>query len=151
MVAASSSSTSTSPSVSPTPPSAPPKYPPPGCITTFDPPVYLRSINITGEIPNDLWRVECEGEPDCQFTLTNSVLTTLDGKTRYITCDNYIAGTEDRSESCVKYDHGFSICVNGSLAIGESVVWYHCPNLTSFFQVLNSTSCDQRLLQVNTD
>jgi len=62
-------------------------------------------------------------------TLSNGVLTDATGRTGYI-ASNYQLQFDAPPQHGTLVDSGFSVCANGSLAIGDSAVFYQCTSGT---------------------
>ncbi|OCK86443.1 hypothetical protein K432DRAFT_376758 [Lepidopterella palustris CBS 459.81] len=69
--------------------------------------------------------VTCASNDTLELTLSNGVLKDAIGRTGYI-ASNYQFQFDDPPQAGAIYTSGFSVCSNGSLALGGSAVWYQC-------------------------
>ncbi|OCL12730.1 hypothetical protein AOQ84DRAFT_352376 [Glonium stellatum] len=69
--------------------------------------------------------VGCAGNDTLTLTLNNGVLKDTQGRTGYI-ASNYQFQFDNPPQAGAIYTSGFSVCSNGSLALGGSAVWYQC-------------------------
>ncbi|KAF2723841.1 hypothetical protein K431DRAFT_301363 [Polychaeton citri CBS 116435] len=69
--------------------------------------------------------VACNSDSTLALTLTDGVLRDAQGRTGYI-ASNYQFQFDDPPQAGAIYTAGFSVCGNGSLALGDTAVWYQC-------------------------
>lgn len=69
--------------------------------------------------------VGCASNGTLTLTLDNGVLKDGQGRTGYI-ASNYQFQFDNPPQAGAIYTSGFSVCSNGSLALGGSAVWYQC-------------------------
>uniref|UniRef100_A0A0D6QVZ1 Cell wall mannoprotein PIR1-like C-terminal domain-containing protein n=1 Tax=Araucaria cunninghamii TaxID=56994 RepID=A0A0D6QVZ1_ARACU len=69
--------------------------------------------------------VACKADDTLQMTLSGGVLTDNMGRTGYIAA-NYQFQFDGPPQAGAIYTAGFSVCGNGSLALGGSAVFYQC-------------------------
>jgi len=69
--------------------------------------------------------VACASNSTLALTLTNGVLTDAKGRTGYIAA-NYQFQFDAPPQAGAIFTSGFSVCGNGSLALGASNVFYQC-------------------------
>jgi len=69
--------------------------------------------------------VACVTNGTLALTLKNGILTDSDGRTGYI-ASNYQFQFDKPAQDGAIYTSGFSVCSNGSLALGGSAVFYQC-------------------------
>lgn len=74
---------------------------------------------------SDTTLVACRGEGTLELTLTDGVLKDGQGRTGYI-ASNFQFQFDAPPQSGALYTSGFSLCANGSLALGGSNVFYQC-------------------------
>jgi hypothetical protein len=70
------------------------------------------------------------------LSLANSVLTDQEGRTGYI-ASNYQFQFDKPPQAGAIYTSGFSVCSNGTLALGGSAIWYQCLS-GSFYNLYNT-------------
>lgn len=70
-------------------------------------------------------RTACTGNGVLLAELNDGVITDSAGRTGYI-ASNYQFQFDDPPQAGAIYTAGFSHCPNGSLALGDSAVWYQC-------------------------
>jgi hypothetical protein len=69
--------------------------------------------------------VACASNSTLSLTLNNGILKDSHGRTGYI-ASNYQFQFDSPPQAGSIYTSGFSVCSNGSLALGGSAVWYRC-------------------------
>jgi len=100
-----------------------PKEPTPqGCQTSFDGPFSISISNVTTTPKRDL---ETRQDKVLTITLANGVLTDDQGRTGYIAANNQFQFDKPAQTGAI-YTSGFSVCSNGTLAIGSSAIFYQC-------------------------
>ena len=83
------------------------------------------STNNTASSSDDVDFVACQRQGTLNVTLTNGVLTDSRGATGYI-ASNYQFQFDNPPQAGAIYTAGFSMCGNGSLALGGSAIFYAC-------------------------
>ena len=83
----------------------------------------------SGPAPTKL--VTCASDSTLALTLDNGVLKDAKGRTGYI-ASNYQFQFDNPPQAGALYTSGFSVCGNGSLALGGSAVFYQCLSGTFF-------------------
>lgn len=69
--------------------------------------------------------VACKTNSTLELTLADSILTDSEGRTGYIAA-NYQFQFDKPPQAGAIYTSGFSVCANGSLALGGSNIFYQC-------------------------
>ena len=85
--------------------------------------------------------VACESSDSLAITLDNGVLTDSLGRTGYIAA-NYQFQFDKPAQDGAIFTSGFSVCSNGSLALGGSTVFYQCLS-GSFYNLYNQPFAPQ--------
>jgi hypothetical protein len=100
-----------------------PKEPTPeGCKTSFDGPFSISIANVTTPAKRSL---DARQAKVLTITLDNGVLTDDQGRTGYIAANNQFQFDKPAQTGAI-YTSGFSVCSNGTLAIGSSAIFYQC-------------------------
>lgn len=112
--------------------------PPAGCSTA-----YSGSFEITVSLPTKKRSIE-ERQTSCSSgalvaTLAGSVLTDAKGRIGGIVANNQFQFDGPPSQAGTIYNSGFSVCSNGSLALGPSAIFYQCLSGT-FYNLYNKPS-----------
>ncbi|GJC98882.1 covalently-linked cell wall protein [Colletotrichum higginsianum] len=102
---------------------APEDGPPSGCETNFDGNFGLTVVEL-GKRSLDK-RGACTGAGSLDLTLKDSVLTDSQNRTGSIVA-NFQFQFDGPPQAGVIYTSGFSVCSNGSLALGGSTTFYRC-------------------------
>jgi hypothetical protein len=87
----------------------------PASVTSSDPPA--------STTPSEL--VACRTDSSLEMSLSNGILTDSDGRTGYI-ASNYQFQFDKPPQAGAIFTAGFSVCANGSLALGGSNVFWQC-------------------------
>ena len=101
---------------------APQEATPQGCQTSFDGPFSISIANVTTPSKRSL---EARQDKVLTITLANGVLTDDEGRTGYIAANNQFQFDKPAQTGAI-YTSGFSVCSNGTLAIGSSAIFYQC-------------------------
>jgi len=101
----------------------PPSAAPEGCKASYDGEFEIAAVSITEK--RDLNKRSCHAPGSLTVKLANGVLTDASGRTGYI-ADNYQFQFDGPAQTGAIYTGGFSVCGNGSLALGDSLVFYQC-------------------------
>jgi hypothetical protein len=123
--------------------------PPAGCSTT-----YSGTFEITVSLPKKKRDIE-ERQTACSSgalvaTLTNSVLTDSKGRIGGIVANHQFQFDGPPSQAGTIYNSGWSVCTNGSLALGPSAIFYQCLSGT-FYNLYNTpagASCEAVIITV---
>ncbi|KAJ4308069.1 hypothetical protein N0V84_012314 [Fusarium piperis] len=83
--------------------------------------------SITTIITNQLKSRECNGEGVLVMTLKDGVLKDAQGRTGYIS-DSYQFQFDEPPQSGSIFTAGFSVCSNGTLALGPSAIFWQCQS-----------------------
>lgn len=83
------------------------------------------SANQTSSTSDDVDFVACQRQGTLNVTLANGVLMDSRGATGYI-ASNYQFQFDDPPQAGAIYTAGFSMCSNGSLALGGNAIFYAC-------------------------
>ncbi|KAM6520390.1 hypothetical protein FSOLCH5_005183 [Fusarium solani] len=98
--------------------------PPKGCSESYDG-TFEVTIYKSGKSKRDVQPRECNGEGVLVMTLKDGVLKDAQGRTGYIS-DSYQFQFDEPPQSGSIFTAGFSVCSNGTLAIGPSAVFWQC-------------------------
>ncbi|CAD0084283.1 unnamed protein product [Aureobasidium vineae] len=96
--------------------------PPSGCSENFDGEFSISIANVTTNAKRDL---ETRQDKVLTITLKNGTLTDDEGRTGYIAANNQFQFDKPAQTGAI-YTSGFSVCGNGTLAIGDSAIFYQC-------------------------
>lgn len=140
--------------------------PPPGCSTTYSGtfeitvslPTKKRDIEVVSPGNTRLRRQETDRrqrEATCSSgalvaTLSNSVLTDAKGRIGGVVANHQIQFDGPPSQAGTIYNSGWSVCSNGSLALGPSAIFYQCVSGT-FYNLYNTpagASCEAVIITV---
>ncbi|WYZ41176.1 hypothetical protein EsH8_V_000071 [Colletotrichum jinshuiense] len=111
------------PQASPSGVLAPKESPPPSCQTSYNGNFGLTVVEL-GKRSLDK-RGSCTGQGSLDLTLSNGVLTDSQGRIGSIVA-NFQFQFDGPPQAGVIYTSGFSVCNNGSLALGGSTTFYRC-------------------------
>ncbi|RSL72176.1 hypothetical protein CEP53_001207 [Fusarium sp. AF-6] len=98
--------------------------PPKGCSESYDG-TFEVTIYKSGKSKRDVQSRECNGEGVLVMTLKDGVLKDAQGRTGYIS-DSYQFQFDEPPQSGSIFTAGFSVCSNGTLALGPSAVFWQC-------------------------
>ncbi|RSL56189.1 hypothetical protein CEP54_008981 [Fusarium duplospermum] len=98
--------------------------PPKGCSESYDG-TFEVTIYKSGKSKRDTQPRECNGEGVLVMTLKDGVLKDAQGRTGYIS-DSYQFQFDKPPQSGSIFTAGFSVCSNGTLALGPSAVFWQC-------------------------
>jgi hypothetical protein len=123
--------------------------PPSGCSTS-----YSGTFEITVSLPKKKRDIE-ERQTACSTgalvaTLSNGVLTDAKGRIGGIVANHQFQFDGPPSQAGTIYNSGFSVCSNGSLALGPSAIFYQCLSGT-FYNLYNTpagASCQAVVITV---
>jgi hypothetical protein len=140
--------------------------PPPGCSTTYSGtfeitvslPMKKRDIEVVSPGNTRLRRQETDRrqrQTTCSSgalvaTLSNSVLTDAKGRIGGIVANHQFQFDGPPSQDGTIYNSGWSVCSNGSLALGPSAIFYQCLSGT-FYNLYNTpagASCEAVIITV---
>jgi len=117
---------------------APQEPTPQGCQTSFDGPFSISIANVTTPSKRSL---EARQDKVLTITLANGVLTDDQGRTGYIAANNQFQFDKPAQTGAI-YTSGFSVCSNGTLAIGSSAIFYQCLS-GNFYNLYDKSTGDQ--------
>ncbi|MCJ1299183.1 hypothetical protein MMC08_001975 [Hypocenomyce scalaris] len=126
---------------------------PAGCMPTFAGNFEIQIVNVTTsskkrDVPLEKRVVACGGSGTLVLTLAGGQLHDSIGRTGYI-ASNYQFQFDAPPQAGAIYTGGWSICGNGSLALGGSTVFYSC--LSGTFSNLYDESTGAQCYPVNID
>ncbi|KAL2692456.1 hypothetical protein Neosp_002865 [[Neocosmospora] mangrovei] len=98
--------------------------PPKGCSESYDGSFEV-TIYKSGKSKRDVEPRECNGEGVLVMNLKDGVLKDAQGRTGYIS-DSYQFQFDKPPQSGSIFTAGFSVCSNGTLALGPSAVFWQC-------------------------
>ncbi|KAG9943158.1 hypothetical protein KCU81_g5289, partial [Aureobasidium melanogenum] len=99
---------------------SPKSGPPAGCSENHASPFSISITNVTTNGKRDL-----EARKVLTITLKDGTLTDDEGRTGYIAANNQFQFDKPAQTGAI-YTSGFSVCSNGTLAIGDSAIFYQC-------------------------
>ncbi|KAK3065127.1 hypothetical protein LTS18_009427 [Coniosporium uncinatum] len=95
---------------------------PEGCSSSMTDTFSITTVNVTTSAKRSLQARQAE---TLQITLADGKLTDSEGRTGYIAANNQFQFDSPPQTGAI-YTDGFSVCGNGSLALGGSAIWYQC-------------------------
>ena len=101
---------------------SPKSGPPSGCSENHASPFSISITNVTTNGKRDL---ESRQTKVLTITLKDGTLTDDEGRTGYIAANNQFQFDKPAQTGAI-YTSGFSVCSNGTLAIGDSAIFYQC-------------------------
>jgi len=122
---------------------------PAGCATS-----YSGSFEITVVKPSTKRSVEkrstCSASGTLIATLTDGVLTDSEGRIGGIVSNGQFQFDGPPSQAGTIYNKGWSVCGNGSLALGDSAVFYQClsGDFYNLYDVSTGAQCSEVLVDV---
>jgi len=124
---------------------APSSSPPAGCSTSYSGTFEIQVVNVTSSSK----RAVQKRDTALLISLSNGVLTDADGRTGYIAANQQFQ-FDDPPQAGAIYTSGFSVCSNGSLAIGGDAVWYQCLSGTFYnlYDASTGAQCSQVYIDV---
>jgi len=99
---------------------------PEGCSASYSGKFEITAYNITAT-KRDLEKRTCGAEGSLTLELANGKLTDAKGRTGYIAANNQLQFDAPPQTGAI-YTAGFSVCSNGSIALGDSAVFYQCKS-----------------------
>ncbi|MCJ1286529.1 hypothetical protein MMC26_005875 [Xylographa opegraphella] len=122
---------------------------PPGCMPTFPGTFVITITNVTttsgkrdvAEAALDKRVVSCGSSGTLVETLSGGQLFDSHGRTGYIAA-NYQFQFDGPPQNGAIYTGGFSVCANGTLALGDSAIFYQCLSGT-FYNLYDQSTGDQ--------
>ncbi|KAL8720793.1 MAG: hypothetical protein Q9225_002388 [Loekoesia sp. 1 TL-2023] len=123
---------------------------PPGCTSDSDGTFVIQPLNITNspsQVDKRQVRTICGSTPI--ITLQGGVLTDQNGRTGEIVANSQFQ-FDQPLQSGALFTSGFSICSNGSLAVGGSTVFYQClsGSFYNLYQQSQGKQCNE--IYINT-
>ncbi|KAF4978529.1 hypothetical protein FZEAL_5101 [Fusarium zealandicum] len=114
---------------------------PDGCSASYDGKFEV-TIFKSGKSKRDLLQKRsCNGEGVLVMTLEDGVLKDAQGRTGYIS-ESYQFQFDEPAQSGAVYTAGFSVCSNGTLALGSSAVFWQCQS-GDFYNLYDRHWADQ--------
>ncbi|PSS28295.1 hypothetical protein M430DRAFT_165380 [Amorphotheca resinae ATCC 22711] len=113
---------------------------PSGCATSYAGTFQITAVNST-VMKRDLSKRACGDPGSLVITLGNGQLHDAQGRTGYI-ASNYQFQFDGPPQAGAIYTGGYSVCSNGSLALGGSAIFYECLS-GSFYNLYDRHWADQ--------
>ncbi|KAI4719596.1 hypothetical protein E4T48_04060 [Aureobasidium sp. EXF-10727] len=117
---------------------SPKSGPPSGCSTNYDGQFSISITNVTTTPKRDL---ETRADKVLTITLKDGTLTDDEGRTGYIAANNQFQFDKPAQTGAI-YTSGFSVCGNGTLAIGNSAIFYQCLS-GNFYNLYDQSTGNQ--------
>jgi hypothetical protein len=115
---------------------------PAGCVSSYDGPFQASIVGLNKVDSESLKkRTACGSGSQLLVTLSNGVLTDAQGRTGYI-ASNYQFQFDAPPQHGTLVDSGFSVCRNGTLALGDSTLFYQCTS-GAFYNLYDRSWADQ--------
>ncbi|KAG9756564.1 hypothetical protein KCU73_g4856, partial [Aureobasidium melanogenum] len=118
--------------------------PPAGCSENHASPFSISITNVT----NSKRDLESRQAKILTITLKNGTLTDDEGRTGYIAANNQFQFDKPAQTGAI-YTSGFSVCSNGTLAIGDSAIFYQCLSGTFYNLYDESTGAQCSPIYIN--
>lgn len=116
---------------------APKESTPAGCQTSYNGEFSISVVNVTGSTT----KRDLPKRKVLTMTLSNGVLTDDEGRTGYIAANNQFQFDKPAQTGAI-YTSGWSVCSNGTLALGNSAVFYQCLSGT-FYNLYDESTGNQ--------
>lgn len=116
---------------------APKESTPAGCQTSYNGEFSISVVNVTGSTT----KRDLPKRKVLTMTLSNGVLTDDEGRTGYIAANNQFQFDKPAQTGAI-YTSGWSVCSNGTLALGDSAVFYQCLSGT-FYNLYDESTGNQ--------
>ncbi|KAF2766042.1 hypothetical protein EJ03DRAFT_318305 [Teratosphaeria nubilosa] len=111
---------------------------PSGCSSSYSGKLEIEVVNVTSsKTKRDL----APRATPLVISLSNGVLTDSEGRTGYIASNNQFQ-FDDPPQAGAIYTSGWSACSNGTLALGDSAIFYQCLSGT-FYNLYDESTGDQ--------
>ncbi|KAH9825784.1 protein containing internal repeats (PIR) [Teratosphaeria destructans] len=111
---------------------------PAGCTSSYDGKFEIEVVNVTSsKTKRDL----APRATPLVITLSNGVLTDSEGRTGYIASNNQFQFDGPPQAGAI-YTSGWSACSNGTLALGDSAIFYQCLSGT-FYNLYDESTGEQ--------
>ncbi|KAK5119334.1 hypothetical protein LTR85_007690 [Meristemomyces frigidus] len=101
---------------------------PAGCSSSYSGKFEIQVVNVTGSAKRE---VQKRQDTALVISLANGVLTDAKGRTGYIAANNQFQFDGPPQTGAI-YTSGWSVCSNGSLALGASSIFYQCLSGTFY-------------------
>lgn len=108
---------------------APSSPAPAGCSTSHSGSLDISVVNVTKSSKRDL--VDRQSASTLSFTLSNGVMKDASGRTGYIAA-NHQFQFDNPPQTGAIYTAGWSVCGNGSIALGGNAIFYQCLSGTFY-------------------
>jgi hypothetical protein len=124
---------------------APKQSAPAGCMTNYNGEFSISIVNVT-KTPT---KRDLEERKVLTITLANGVLTDDEGRTGYIAANNQFQFDKPAQTGAI-YTAGWSVCGNGTLALGNSAIFYQClsGNFYNLYDAPTGQQCSQIYIDV---
>ncbi|KAG9925551.1 hypothetical protein KCU98_g21455, partial [Aureobasidium melanogenum] len=123
---------------------SPKSGPPAGCSLNHASPFSISITNVT----NSKRDLESRQAKILTITLKDGTLTDDEGRTGYIAANNQFQFDKPAQTGAI-YTSGFSVCSNGTLAIGDSAIFYQCLSGTFYNLYDESTGAQCSPIYIN--
>ncbi|KAG9629220.1 hypothetical protein KCU95_g19711, partial [Aureobasidium melanogenum] len=123
---------------------SPKSGPPAGCSENHASPFSISITNVT----NSKRDLESRQAKILTITLKDGTLTDDEGRTGYIAANNQFQFDKPAQTGAI-YTSGFSVCSNGTLAIGDSAIFYQCLSGTFYNLYDESTGAQCSPIYIN--
>ncbi|KAI9655957.1 MAG: hypothetical protein M1821_005018 [Bathelium mastoideum] len=121
---------------------APSQAAPPSCAPTYTGTFNIATVNVsTASSKRDLEVEKRQASGTLTLSLNNGVLHDQIGRTGYI-ASNYQFQFDNPPQAGAIYTAGFSVCGNGSIALGNSAIFYACYS-GGFYNLYNTNWAPQ--------
>lgn len=119
---------------------------PSGCATSYSGSFEISAVNVSSVAKRYQKRADCSSS--LAITLNGGVLKDQQDRTGYIASNSQFQFDKPAQEAAV-YTGGWSICSNGSLALGGSAVFYQCLSGTFYnlYTESQGKQCSQIFIQ----
>jgi len=100
---------------------------PAGCTSSYSGKFEITAYNLSSVAKRDVEKRTCDAEGSLTITLADGILTDAKGRTGYIAA-NHQFQFDGPVQAGALSQSGWSVCANGSLALGGSNVFYQCKS-----------------------
>ncbi|KAJ8064589.1 hypothetical protein OCU04_006918 [Sclerotinia nivalis] len=119
---------------------------PSGCATSYSGAFEISAVNVSSVAKRQQKRADCSSS--LAITLNGGILKDQQDRTGYVASNTQFQFDKPAQEGAI-YTGGWSVCSNGSLALGGSAVFYQCLSGTFYNLYTESQGgqCSQILIQ----
>jgi len=119
---------------------------PAGCSSSYSGTFEIQVVNVTSSAKRD---VQKRQDTALVISLADGVLTDAKGRTGYIAANNQFQFDGPPQTGAI-YTSGWSVCSNGSLALGDSSIFYQCLSGTFYnlYDESRGAQCSQVYIDV---